>query len=65
MYRTTLKFHSYCISNASLQVFFFLFRDLEEALSMGMDWSLREGVYVINFNILHIAYSGTPLVSGQ
>lgn len=23
--------------------FFLLFRDLEEALSMGMDWSLREG----------------------
>ena len=24
-------------------MFFFVFRDLEEALEMGMDWSLREG----------------------
>ena len=27
----------------SLCNFFYFFRDLEEALSMGMDWSLREG----------------------
>ena len=25
-------------------VIIFFFRDLEEALSMGMDWSLREGI---------------------
>ena len=28
--------------------FCFYFRNLEEALEMGMDWSLREGMYYLH-----------------
>lgn len=52
--------------------FFLLFRDLEEALSMGMDWSLREGTtglfvglfffFFVN-DVFIFQYCGTPLIS--
>lgn len=49
----------YCV-NESVHAFFLLFRDLEEALSMGMDWSLREGttgLFVGLFFFLLMMYS--------
>ena len=55
---------SYCV-HASVHAFLLLlFRDLEEALSMGMDWSLREGtVCIFLINSFIFQYSVTSLIS--
>lgn len=37
----------------SIYLLLLLFRDLEEALTMGVDWSLREGKFLCHLLTLH------------